>query len=306
VNGGDLASFESTTLRPADFDSFWKGTRADLDKVPLSLTVERSTLRSTPEVDTYEVTYASLGGCRIFGWLCAPTGATGRPGLVIYPGYSGSPGIPRFWAKGGFVALQISPRGHHKSDEEFDPGFPGLMTSGIESPASYAYRGLYCDAWRAVDVLLNQRGVDSARIGVTGGSQGGALSLVAAAGRPEVKALAADVPFMTSIRDALNLGNSYPYEEVKDFLRVQPSYEQRVLDTLDHFDTINFADRITAPTLLSIGLRDDVCPPQTGYAVYNRLSCPKELRVYPDAAHEGGGFVHAQLKQEWLGRQLSP
>jgi cephalosporin-C deacetylase len=147
--------------------------------------------------------------------------------------------------------------------------------------------------------------VDKARIGVTGGSQGGALSLIAGAGRPEVRAIAADVPFMTSIRDALKLGSSYPYEEVKDYLRLQPTYEEKALATLDYFDTVNFADQIKAPTLLSIGLRDDICPPQTGYALYNRLSCPKELRVYPDAGHEGGGFVHAQLKTEWLGQQLS-
>lgn len=302
----DLTSFESTTPRPADFDRFWADTRAELEKVPISLEVARSALRSTPEVDAYEVTFRSLGGAAVFAWLCAPAGGGNRPGLVVYPGYSGAPGLPRFWAKSGYIALQLSPRGHHKSDVDFNPGFPGLMTSGIEEPATYAYRGLYCDTWRAVDVLLSRPGVDRERIGVTGGSQGGALSLVAGAGRPEVKAIAADVPFLTSIRDALRLGNSYPYEEVKDFLRVQPSYEARVLETLDYVDTVNFADRITAPTLLSIGLRDDICPPQTGYALYNRLSCPKELRVYPDAAHEGGGFVHASLKQAWLGQQLSP
>jgi len=302
----EIADFQSTTPRPAGFDKFWDDTRAELAKVPISLEVERSTLRSTPDVDAYEVMFRSLGGAHCFAWLCVPSGGTNRPGLVVYPGYSGAPGLPRVWAKAGYVTLQLSPRGHHKSDVDFNPGFPGLMTSGIDEPKEYAYRGLYCDAWRAVDVLLSRPELDKARIGVTGGSQGGALSLIAGAGRPEVKVIAADVPFMTSIRDALKLGNSYPYEEVKDFLRLQPSYEPRVLETLDLHDTVNFADRITAPTLLSIGLRDDICPPQTGYALYNRLSCPKELKVYPDAAHEGGGFVHAQLKTAWLGQQLNP
>jgi cephalosporin-C deacetylase len=301
----DLASFESTARRPDDFDKFWADTRAELERLPLSLELARSALRSTPQVDTYEVTYASLTGAHVFAWLCVPTKAGPHPGLAIYPGYSGSPGVPRAWAKLGYVALQVSPRGHPKSDLEFNPGFPGLMTSGIDQPRSYAYRGLYCDAWRAIDVLLARPEVDKARIGVTGGSQGGALSLIAGAGRSEVRAIAADVPFMTSMRDALELGSSYPYEEVKDYLRLQPAYEDRALATLDYFDTVNFADQIKSPTLLSLGLRDDICPPQTGYALYNRLSCPKELRVYPDAGHEGGGFVHAQLKTEWFGQQLS-
>ncbi len=302
----DLTKSTSSSIKPSNFDEYWANARAELDRVPVSLTSERSTLRSTSDVDTFEIAFASLSGLRIFGWLCLPVGRTKCPGLVIYPGYGGSPAIPRAWAKLGYVALQVSPRGHHKSDGIFNPGFPGLMTSGIDDPIDYVYRGIYCDAWRAVDVLLGRSEVDRTRIGVTGGSQGGGLALVAAAGCPEVVAVAADVPFLTSIRDAMRIGNSFPYEEVKDFIRVLPTSESRLLTTLDYIDAINFADQITAPTLVSVGLRDDVCPPETAYALYNRLSCPKEIRAYPDGGHEGGGFVHAQYKQDWLGARLMP
>lgn len=302
----DLANSSSSTVRPGDFDEYWTKTRVELERVPISISVERSTLRSTPLVDTYEVSYSSLSGLRIFGWLCVPHGETNCPGLVIYPGYSGSTAIPRAWAGLGFVTLQISPRGHHKSDSVFNPGFPGLMTSGIDDPLNYVYRGIYCDAWRAVDVLLSRKEVDGTRIGVTGGSQGGGIALVVAAVRKEVVAVAADVPFLTSIRDAITTGNSFPYEEVKDFIRVLPANEPQLLLTLDYIDAINFSDQIQVPTLLSVGLRDDICPPKTAYALYNRLSCPKEIRVYPDGGHEGGGFVHAQYKQDWLGKRLMP
>lgn len=300
----DVAGFQSSTPRPSDFDQFWAATRAALAEIPSAISFEASDLRSTPTVDTFAVHYTSLENVVIFGWLCLPRGRRSLPGLVIYPGYSGSPAIPRAWAGLGFAALQISPRGHHGSDAVVRVGFPGLMTAGIERPESYIYRGIYCDAWRAVDVLLARDEVDPARIGVTGGSQGGALTLIAAAGRPEVRALAADVPFLTSIRDALSLGSSFPYEEIKDHLRLAPERRASVLDTLDHIDTLNFADQIGVPTLLSVGLRDDVCPPRTAYALFNRLSCPKEIRPYAEAGHEGGGFVHAQVKQEWLKKQL--
>lgn len=306
-NPAALAGFTAATRRPADFDAFWEGTRADLARVPPAVELERSSQRSTDEVETYELRYSSLGGARIFGWLCRTRGgASSRPGIVVYPGYSGSPGIPRAWARAGYVALQISPRGHHLSNADVDPGFPGLMTSGIDDPRTYVYRGAYCDVWRAIDVLAEQGQVDDRRIAVTGGSQGGALALVAAAGRP-VAACAADVPFLTGIRDSLRLGGSYPYEEVKDYLRVQPSKRDDVLATLDYVDTLNFADRIAAPTLVSVGLRDDICPPHTAFALVNRLTCEKELRQYPDAAHEGGGFLHAQYKERWLAeRVLAP
>jgi cephalosporin-C deacetylase len=180
------------------------------------------------------------------------------------------------------------------------------MTAGIEQPRTYIYRGAYCDVWRAVDVLLHRSEVDPARIGVSGGSQGGALSLVCAAGRPEIAAVAADVPFLTGIRDSLRLGNSYPYQEIKDYLRQRPDAETQVLATLDYIDTLNFVDRIGVPTLLSAGLSDDVCPPETAYAIYNRLHCPKAIRAYPYAGHEGGGLPHTLVKQEWLGARLAP
>ena len=305
VERSALLSFEPTTRRPHDFDAFWDAARAELARIPLSLEIQRSALRSTPEVDVHEVRFASLGGVRLFGWLArANDGPARRPGLIVYPGYSGSPGIPRAWAKAGYVALQLSPRGHHLSDAEVDPGFPGLMTSGIDEPTSYVYRGMYCDVWRAADVLLGQEDVDPARVGVTGGSQGGALSLVAAAGRREVVACAADVPFLTGIRDSLRFGGSYPYEEIKDYLRLQPEKQERVLNTLDYVDTLNFVDGIGAATLISVGLRDDVCPPHTAFALFSRLRGEKELKEYPDGAHEGGGFLHGQYKERWLAERL--
>jgi cephalosporin-C deacetylase len=301
-----IASFVDSTPRPADFGQFWDQTRAELAATPADLRIEPEPLRSNDAVETYVVHFTSLGGVRIFAYLCLPRGRSGCPGLVLPPGYSGTPGVPRAWAALGYAALQVSPRGHHRSDGEVAPGFPGYMTAGIEDPRTYIYRGAYCDVWRAVDVLLARPEVDRARIGITGGSQGGALSLVGAAGRPEIAAVAADVPFLTGIRDSLRLGSSYPYNEIKDYLRQRPEAEAQVLATLDYVDTLNFADRIAVPTLLSAGLSDDVCPPETAYAMYNRLRSPRDIRSYPYTGHEGGGLAHMLAKQVWLASHMHP
>ena len=301
-----IADFVATTQRPTDFLDFWQKTRSDLEATPANISSEAEPLRSTDTVETFAISFTSLGNARIFAWLCLPRGSRACPGLLLPPGYSGVPTIPRAWAELGYAALQVSPRGHHRSDGDVAPGFPGYMTAGIEDPRGYIYRGAYCDVWRAVDVLLRRPEVDDRRIAVTGGSQGGALSLVAAAARPEIVAVAADVPFLTGIRDSLRLGGSYPYEEIKDYLRQHPEREADVLRTLDYVDTLNFADSIRVPTLLSAGLSDDVCPPETAYALYNRLQCPKEIRAYPNTGHEGGGLTHTLVKQAWLALQLKP
>jgi cephalosporin-C deacetylase len=54
------------------------------------------------------------------------------------------------------------------------------MTQGILDPATYYYRRLITDAVRAVEAVRSHPAVDPQRIAVTGGSQGGALTLAAA------------------------------------------------------------------------------------------------------------------------------
>ena len=34
------------------------------------------------------------------------------------------------------------------------------------------------------------------------------------------------------------------------------------------------------------GLLDTICPPSSQFAAYNKITAPKEMRLYPDFAHE--------------------
>src|SRR3989442_3464476 len=56
--------------------------------------------------------------------------------------------------------------------------------------------------------------------------------------------------------------------------------------TLAYFDGINFAERITCPIVVNIGLQDNVCPPETGYALFNRIGASdKQLDPYRSEEH---------------------
>jgi hypothetical protein len=67
--------------------------------------------------------------------------------------------------------------------------------------------------------LLSRPEVDPTRLGVTGSSQGGGLTIATAAIRPEIRAAAAGAPYLCGFMDAIALTHTYPYEEINDFLR---------------------------------------------------------------------------------------
>src|SRR6185437_4114688 len=106
--------------------------------------------------------------------------------------------------------------------------------------------------------------------------------------------------------DAASLTHSYPYEEINDYLRLHPDREPALRATLNYFDGVNFASRITCPMLVYIGLQDDVCPPETGYAVYRAMSCPKDLHATPRCAHDAGAYWEMAKVTAFLAEHLRP
>ncbi len=38
--------------------------------------------------------------------------------------------------------------------------------------------------------------------------------------------------------------------------------------------------------MMSTGLMDNICPPSTQFAIYNKLNTEKEHFIYPDFGHE--------------------
>ena len=96
----------------------------------------------------------------------------------------------------------------------------------------------------------------------------------------------ADVPFLCDIQRAITLAPSAPYTEVPEFLAENVELIPRALDTLRYIDCALLARRITAATLVSVGLMDDICPPSTVFAAYNEINvADKEIAVYPYSGH---------------------
>ncbi|MEZ4571087.1 MAG: acetylxylan esterase [Thermomicrobiales bacterium] len=287
--------YQVTVQRPEDFDAFWSDIRDQLSTIPLDPRMELDELRSTDEVEVYDIRYMSLDGVEIAGWYCRPREhfiASPYPALLLVPGYISEPTLPKSWAKLGYAAIGVAPRGKLRSNGQFNPGYPGLLTQNITDRNTYSYRGFYADAVRAVDFAQSRPEVDQKRIGVHGSSQGGALTVVVAALRSDVVTCgAAGAPYLTGFMDAAKLTHSNPYEEINDYLRMHPDHLDAVTETVSYFDCINFAPLIACPMLVYIGLEDDVCPPETGYALVESMkNCQVDLHAHEHCAHDAGAY----------------
>ncbi|QNO36929.1 acetylxylan esterase [Protaetiibacter sp. SSC-01] len=297
----ELRQYRSAQTDPADFDAFWEATLAEsraaapagAELVPVD-----AGLRT---VDVWDVTFPGFAGQPIRAWLRVPRGATGPlPTVVQYQGYGGGRGLPTenlVYSAAGFAHLMVDTRGQGSGWSlgatadagETGPQIPGVMTRGIDSRDTYYYRRLFTDAVRAVDAARTLDVVDPARIAVTGGSQGGGITLAVAGLVEGLTAVLPQVPFLCDFPRAVTIHDSDPYHELVRYLAQHRTKASAVLETLAYFDGVNFARRATAPAWFTVALMDEVCKPSTVFGAYNAYAGPKHIDVFPFNGHEGGG-----------------
>jgi cephalosporin-C deacetylase len=168
------------------------------------------------------------------------------------------------------------------------------MTRGITSPENYYFTRLFTDAVLAVEAALSLSGGQVVAVG--GASQGGGLSLAAAALAPgKVSVCHADVPFLCDIQRAITLAPHAPFTEIPEFLNENVDLIDTALNTLRYVDCALLARRITAECLLSVSLMDDICPPSTVFAAYNEIKSGKDIAVYPYSGH---AVPHAHAERQ--------
>ncbi len=313
----DMSLEQIQTYKPAltaqdDFDAFWEITLAEARKHPLKATFEPVDY-ALVTVQTFDVTFAGYGGQPVKGWLLIPAGQKDPlPCVVEYIGYGGGRGFPTdwlLWSSAGYAHLVMDTRGQGsawlKGDtpdllDGANPSYPGFMTQGILDPKTYYYRRVFTDAVRAVEAARASDAVDPERIAVTGGSQGGGITVAVSGLVPDVAVSMPDVPFLCHYERAIGLTENHPYAEIVKYLAAHRDHEAAVFRTLSYFDGMNFAARSQARALYSTALMDMTCAPSTVFAAYNQLDTEKEIMVYRFNEHEGGGSHHAIEKVRFL------
>ena len=300
----DLVSFTTRVSCPDDFDSFWDSVLAELATIPLDARIDHDPFRSTDAAKVYQATYRSLDELEIFAWYSVPAVGDGPfPAVLILPGYKSEPSLRRDWAGKGVASLSVAVRGKLPSSSTFNPGYPGLLTHGVEDRDTYGYKGVISDCVRGVDFLLSRPEIDPARIYCCGSSQGGGLTLITSALRPEIKAGVSGYPFLCCFPESMRMLRSYPYDELSCYARAYPDRAEQMLETLRYFDAVNFAPRIKCPMVVGIAMEDEVCPPETSYAAYRLLGGQRELWLFPNSGH-GNAHEYPAREASWLQQRI--
>ena len=296
--------------KPADLDVFWERMLERSANQPLHAT-SQPLAYSVPTVRVDQIGFDAFDGGRIEGWFIAPAQGSGPfPTLIFHHGYSWNRGkIADYllWVLQGFACLSVDVRGQggESTDHAAYPGGhgPGWLTQGILEPDQYYLSRTYVDTVRAIDYTCTRPEVDANRIGMSGLSQGGGLSLAACCLDSRPALCMPEVPAFGHFERTLTITRAAPWDHLYHYLRVNPQYIEPAMATLRYVELNNLAERIQCPTIVSVALSDDICIPSTIYTVYNRIPVNvKELDYFPFSGHDAG--LNREKQIIWARRHL--
>lgn len=272
--------------KKSDFKQFWNNTLEELSKVNPNYKLTEIPSNSTDKRKVYLLEFNSLkdkGDTAVVvrGYYAEPTGVGKYPCILHFQGYDDSDPTKAALCLNGddnteYAELLLSTRGQGINNRApYINNYGKWFVYGLENKNNYYYRGAYMDAVRATDFLATREHIDINNIYAQGESQGGALSIAAAAlGNIKLRAIAPAIPFMGDFPDYFKI-TDWP-ASIAEEARIELGLsEQKMYEILSYFDTKNLAYLVDCPVIESIGLQDKTCPPHTNMAFYNNL--PKTI-----------------------------
>ena len=286
------------TQEPKDFNTFWQGNLDELAKIPLSYTKEIAKEYCTDKVDCYlvKIPVSRRKQC-VYGYLFYPKNAQpGKHPVVLCPPGAGIKTIKeplrhKYYAENGFIRLEIEihgldPRLPKETFDDISRAFnsdaTGYLENGIDNRDRYYMKHVYLALVRCIDLLTSLPEWDGRNVAVQGGSQGGALALVAAGLDKRVNLCVVNHPALSDMAGYTEKGRTGGYPR---FNRMTGLYTPSNISTMAYYDVVNFARKVKATTYMTWGYNDNTCPPTTSYAVWNTLNCEKESLITPINEH---------------------
>jgi cephalosporin-C deacetylase len=312
-----LKTYQGINPRPDDFDAFWDESLAQMQTLDDGVELIPADFQ-TSFAECFHLYFTGMGGARVHAKLMRPREIEGeRPAVLMFHGYSGSAGD---WAdKLGYVAegyvvaaLDCRGQGGLSEDRGGVAGWTlrghivrGLADAVAGMPEKLLYRDIFLDTAQLAKVVMAMDEVDADRVGATGGSQGGALTVACMSLVPAIKRAAPVFPFLSDYQRVWEMDQDKDaYAELREwFRRFDPTHarEDAVFTALGYIDVQHLARRTQAEVLWFTGLMDTVCPPSTQFAAYNKVTSAKSMVLYPDFGHENLAGHSDRIFQFMLG-----
>lgn len=304
-----LRQYQGINPRPEDFDTYWERALEEMREIEPEVALIPSTFQA-PFAECFHLYFTGVGGARVHAKYLRPKNISApHPAVLQFHGYSGASGD--WWDKLAFVGLGFSVasldcRGQGGLSE--DTGgvrgntLRGHIIRGLDdTPDKMMYRALFLDTVQLAQIVMGLPEVDPDRVCAMGMSQGGGLTLACAALEPRICRLAPMCPFLCDYQRVWEMDLAVnAYDELKAYFRnFDPRHEREreIFTRLGYIDCQHLAPRIKGEVLMATGLMDEICPPSSQFAAYNKISAPKEMVLYPDFAHEGYPGFNDRLYQ---------
>jgi cephalosporin-C deacetylase-like acetyl esterase len=296
-----------TVKYPTDFIQFWNKAKSELATIPLDVKLTLLPERCTELSNVYQANIQNYKpGMRLYGIVSIPKKPGKYPALLRVPGagvrpYYGDPTTSDM----GVITFEIGIHGIPVTMDQTiynDLGrttLDGYPTFNLDDRDKYYYKRVYLGCVRAIDFIFSLPQFDGSTLAVTGGSQGGALSIVTAGLDPRVKYLAAFYPALCDLTGYFSFragGWPHMFRDLKA--------GQDKIETASYYDVVNFAKNVRIPGFYSWGYNDVVCPPTSTYSAYNSITAPKELLIMQETGHWTYPEQTEKSKQWLMGKLL--
>lgn len=271
----------SARPEPTDFDEFWAALAQRARQI-----APKTTRSSTPDRRIERISYESLDGIRLGGWLSLPAGEV-RSAVIIAHGYGGRSAPDGRWAPEGAAVLYPFARGMPKLS--LVDGIPATgrehVLHGIHSRETYVHGKCAADVWCAVTALEELLGTPlgerrgGLRLGYFGPSFGGGIGAMALPWDERVDAASLYVPAFGAHAIRLAVPSVGSSSSIREWVKEHPE----AWGILDYFDAATSALRITVPTIVAPAHDDPTVPPVGQFAVADAVP-ERHRRVMPMTA----------------------
>lgn len=295
-------SLKPALSRPRDFEAFWHRTKEQLASVEPC--VQRQFVDGSEDRDLSleYLAFHSFGGVQIHGYALSWRDERRRPLVVHSHGYGSACEIKWKWAQRGLNVVGVDIRGFGRSAAAMPQLSKwGYVLTGADTPETSILRGAVCDYMRAVEVARDLFGTRANCVVLHGGSFAGTLALLAEAIMQAANLLVVSVPSLGWAEGRFFFVKSGSGAEINRYLEERPESAEDLMLVLRYFDAMNFAGMVRCPSLVGVGLSDEVVPAKTVYAIANHLAGTHEIMEFPVShSQKPEEALWTQFEERWL------